>query len=278
MRLGANLMRAYSGPEEWAAQIKEKGYRAAYSPLRGGESDAEVAAYAAAAKAADIVIAEQGAWEINCLSTDAAEQKAALDFCALRLDLAERIGARCCVSLAGSRGKAWCGPHKDNLSDDVFALVVDNCRAIIDRVKPKKTYFTMEAMPWCFPCDADSYERLLLAVDRPAFGVHYDPVNLVYSPERYFNSGHYIRDFVKRLGGKIRSCHAKDVLLTDAFILELKEVPAGRGGFDYPVFLRELDALDDDLPLMLEHLETEAAYDDAAAYVCGQAALLGIAL
>lgn len=278
MRLGSNILQPHQTPQEWAAQVKAKGYRAAYSPLRGGESDDVIAAYAKAARDADIVIAEQGAWNINCLSPDDATRKAALDYCIERLDLAERIGARCCVALAGTRGDGWCGPHRDNVSEDMFALTADNCRAIIDAVKPKRSYFTMEAMPWCYPYDVASYERLLLAVDRPAFGVHYDPVNLIYSPERYFNVAAYLHEFVTRLGSRIRSCHAKDVLLTDRFILDLKEVPAGQGGFDYPTFLRELDTLDPDLPLMLEHLDSNEAYDSAAAYIRGQAAQLGIKL
>ena len=65
-----------------------------------------VQAYAAAAKAADIVIAEVGTWS-NPLSPDEAKRKAALEKCKKGLALADEIGARCCVNITGSLGLKW---------------------------------------------------------------------------------------------------------------------------------------------------------------------------
>ena len=44
------------------------------------------------------------------------------------------------------------------------------------------------------------------------------------------------------------------------------------------MFLRELDRLDVDVPLMIEHLSDETSYDAAAAYIRGVADDLGIAV
>ena len=41
--------------------------------------------------------------------------------------------------------------------------------------------------------------------DRPAAAVHFDPVNLVCSPQRLFANGELIREFIARLGPLIRS-------------------------------------------------------------------------
>ena len=46
---------------------------------------------------------------------------------------------------------------------------------------------------------------------------------------------------------------------------------------DYKVLLGEIDRLEPDMPLMIEHLQTEEDYRLAAAYIRGVAAELGLA-
>jgi sugar phosphate isomerase/epimerase len=276
MRLGGPLAKA-KGPIEWVAAAKERGYRAAYCPLGPEATDAEVNAHAEAARKADLVIAEVGAWS-NPVSPDDAERREAIEKCRAHLALAERIGARCCVNISGSRGKRWDGPHPDNLTSETFDLVVETVRAIIDAVKPKRTFYTLETMPWMFPDSVDSYERLIDAIDRDAFAVHFDPVNLVSSPRRYFANGELIRDFIAQLGPHIRSCHAKDIVLSDRLTTHLDEVRPGEGGLDYRTYLSELSRLDPDLPLMLEHLSGDAEYVLAAEHVRSVAVGVGVSL
>ena len=70
-----------------------------------------------------------------------------------------------------------------------------------------------------------------------------------------------------KLGPHIKSCHAKDITLReDNYIPQLDEVRAGLGNLDYAVFLQELAKLDD-VPLMMEHLETAEEYDLAARHI-----------
>jgi len=104
----------------------------------------EIRAYAEAALKNDVVISEVGAWS-NTLSPDPEEARKSIEKCARGLHLANRIGASCCVNISGSRNKEhWAGPHKDNLSEEVFAMVVENTRKIIDEVKPSRSYFALE--------------------------------------------------------------------------------------------------------------------------------------
>jgi hypothetical protein len=63
-----------------------------------------------------------------------------------------------------------------------------------------RTFYTLETMPWMYPDSTDAYLRLLRAVDRPRFAVHFDPVNLISSPQRCFCNADLIRDFIARLG------------------------------------------------------------------------------
>jgi sugar phosphate isomerase/epimerase len=228
--------------------------------------DATVEAYAAAARDAGIVIAEVGAWS-NPLSRDEEQRRAALQLCRDRLALADRIGARCCVNIAGSLGDKWDGPCAEDLTEGTFDLIVEMVRGIIDDVRPERACYTLEMMPWMYPDDADSNLRLIEAVDRPRFGVHLDPVNIVCSPQRYFSNGALIRGCFEKLGPWIKSCHAKDIILRDNLTTHLDECRPGAGALDYAVFLRELSKLDDDAPLMLEHLPRQEDYEAGVAHV-----------
>lgn len=271
MRLGGPLIDAVHSPEEWVASLKKEGYRAAYCPISAEADHAQVKAYAAAASESDIVIAEVGAWS-NPLSHDWMTCRKALEYCKLQLDLAERIGAKCCVNISGSCAAQWDGPHPDNLTQETFDQIVQNTREIIDAVKPKRTYFTLETMPWSYPDSVDSYARLIEAIDRPHFGVHLDPANLINSPQNYYNNASVIHEAFQRLGPHIRSCHAKDILLSGKLTVHLDEVRPGLGELDFAVYLKELNNLDPNMPLMLEHLSTAEEYRLAASYIRSMAA------
>jgi hypothetical protein len=119
--------------------------------------------------------------------------------------LADEIGARCCVNVTGSRGAYWDGPDPADLTPDTFYLIVETTRAIIDAVKPTRTFYTLETMPWSFPDSTASYVRLMQAIDRRALAVHFDPVNLVSSPQLYYSNATVMREFVAALGGQIKS-------------------------------------------------------------------------
>ena len=274
MRLGGPVFDGSEDPDRWVAALRELGYSAAYCPLDGNPDQATIRAYAEAARAADIVIAEVGAWS-NPLSPDPATRQAAIALCQERLYLADEIGARCCVNIAGSCGERWDGPHPDNLTEETFDLIVETVRHVIDAVRPRYTCYALEPMPWIYPDSVGAYLALIRAIDRPHFAVHLDPVNLVSSPQRYYGNAGLIRECFRALGPRIRSCHAKDIRLGHKLTVHLDEVRPGLGGLDYVAFLQELDALDPDLPLMLEHLATPEEYVAAAEYVRGVAREVG---
>ncbi len=266
MRLGGPIFTPYSDPKSWVDAVKALGYRAAYCPIKLDADEATVKAYAAAAAAADIVIAEVGAWS-NPLSPDAATRQAALDLCKRSLNLAERLEARCCVNIAGSLGELWDGPAAGNLTEETFQMIVDSVREIIDAVKPRRTFYTLEPMPWMYPDSPDSYLRLIQAIARSAFAVHLDPVNMICSPQHYLNNAAFLQECFAKLGPYIKSCHAKDILLRDTLTVHLDEMRPGLGQLDYRTYLRELAALGNDVPLMAEHLPDESEYQLAVDYI-----------
>ncbi len=267
IRLGGPVFKKYNNPDEWIQALKELNYRAAYCPVQPGTDSGTVRLYKDAAADAGIVISEVGAWS-NPIDPDETKSKAAIEKCISSLQLADEIGANCCVNISGSRNpEKWAGPHKDNLTPETFDLIVETTRKIIDAVKPGNTFYALETMPWAYPDSVESYEKLIKAIDRKQFGVHLDPVNLVVSPQVYYKNGEMISEAFKKLGAYIKSCHAKDILLLeDQLTPHLPEVRAGLGNMNYTVYLVELSKLKN-VPLMLEHLNTAEEYDLAAKYI-----------
>jgi len=274
VRLGGPTFEKFQDPAGWVAALKKLGYNAAYCPVGADAGDDVVKAYERAAKDANIIIAEVGAWS-NPISPDEKTRKEAQEKCRRQLHLADRIGARCCVNITGSRGEQWDGPSAKNFTDETFDMIVETTRAIIDDVKPSRTYFTLETMPWAYPDSADSYLSLFKAIDRKQFAVHLDPVNIVCSPQRYFGNGDLIRECFAKLGPYIKSCHGKDILLQLKLTTHLDEVRPGLGGLDYETFLKELSKRPD-VTLMLEHLPNAEEYRLAAEYVRGVGKKIGV--
>jgi sugar phosphate isomerase/epimerase len=274
VRLGGPVFGDLKDPLAWTKAVKAKGYSASYCPVSPGTDEKTVKAFEKAAKDADIIISEVGAWS-NPVSKNEKERNEAIKKCKDALALADLIGANCCVNITGSRGEKWDGPDPENLTKDTFDLIVQTTREIIDAVKPVRTFYTLETMPWAYPDSPDSYLQLINAIGRKQLGVHLDPVNMINSPERYYKNGAFIKDCFAKLGQYIKNCHAKDIRLGTNLTVHLDEVVIGTGGLDYKVFLTELSKLKN-VPLMLEHLKNEEEYDQAAASVRKTGASIGI--
>jgi len=266
IRLGGPIFKEYDEPIKWINAHKEWGYSAAYCPLEADAPDELIKAYESEAKNNDLIIAEVGAWS-NPISVDDKQRREAIEYCIQQLILAEKIGANCCVNIAGSRNPdSWDGPHADNLTIDTFDLIVETTQNIIDAVKPKRTYFALETMPYVFPNSIESYEKIIKKIDRERFAVHFDPVNLINSPERYYKNSALIKDAFSKLGKYIKSCHAKDTIIQNELTIHISETQPGFGNLDYAVYLKELSKLDN-VPLMLEHMEEPEEYKAAGRYL-----------
>lgn len=276
MRLGAPVFVDTKDPEELARAHVAKGYGAAYCPPASLDDPAGIRAYRDAFRAAGVVIAEVGAWG-NIIIPDDTLRTERLDHACKQLALADEIGALGCVDFAGSFAPDdSLNYHPKNFTRGGFDFIVETVRYILDQVKPKRAKFMLETMQWIPPDSVDSYLDLVEAIDDERFGVHFDPTNLIVSPRCYSDTGTIIRDFGERLGDKIVSAHAKDIRHGEGYIVELKECRPGTGQLDYRALVQCLAGLRQDVPLMIEHLETEAEYDKAAAHIRGVADELGV--
>lgn len=268
IRLGGPIFLESDDPAALAREHRRLGYSAAFCPQIATVKDPHlIRAIQEAYASENVVIAEVGAWK-NMLDPDAEERRQNLEYVVERCALAEAVGARCCVDIAGSYNPdSWLGPSPKNLSKEFFDATVANCRHVIDSVKPTRTRFTIEMMGWNIPDGPDSYVQLIHAVDRKAFGVHLDVCNGINSPRRFYENAAYIQECFHKLGTWIVSCHAKDLQWIVEMNVHFLEVIPGRGQVDYTAYLQGLAQLKQDAPLMLEDLKTAAEYDEGRQYI-----------
>lgn len=277
MRFGGFIFKPWNTPEEWAQAAIESGYSAVYFPVDYTAPQAEIDGYRDAARQADLVICEIGVWN-NTLDRDPARRESAMDRAIHQLELADYVEANCCVNIAGSYSEQWDGPHPDNFSKRAFEEIVFTTQRIIDSVNPKNTCYSLEPMPWMYPDTPESYLDLMAAIDRPGFGVHLDIVNVINSPALYYRNAEVIRDWFEKLGGNIRSCHAKDITLSGKLTVHLDECRPGTGGLDYRTYLECMSKLSERTCLMLEHMTEAEDYAEATRYLKGLAKDMGLNL
>jgi len=268
IRLGGPVFYSSDDPVELARLHRMRGYRAGYCPMVTLEEKQKIRDIENAFKSEDVVIAEVAAFGFNMMDRDEDTRRKNLEEMCIRLAVADEVGARCCVNIAGYLGKdAEDRIHPDNLSDVAFDLTVENVRYIVDSVKPKRAKFALEMMPWIIPDSPDSFMDLIKAVDRSGFAAHLDPVNIINSPRRYFENGKLLKECFSKMGKWIVSCHAKDSIMTGEFVTHINETRPGKGVLDYRTYLGGLDALPQSPPLLMEHLDTPDEYDLAREYI-----------
>lgn len=267
IRLGGPVFTKSDDPVDLAKEHRRLGYSAAYCPKAKADDTARVSSIIKAFAAENVVIAEVGAW-VNMLDPNPEKRRSNLNYVIERMALAEAVGSRCCVDYAGSfNPKIPWGPDPRNLSDEFFDGTVENCRKIIDEIKPRRSVFSIEMMGWNLPDSPDAYLRLIKAVDRKAFAVHMDVCNGINCPSKFYDNSKFIQECFSKLGRWIVSCHAKDLQWIPELNVHFLEVVPGRGSVDYRAYLTALAQLRIDAPLMLEHLKTAEEYDEGRAYI-----------
>ena len=118
VRLGGPIFIKSDDPRELAREHRRLGYSAAYCPASTVQDTARNAEIVKAFAAENVVIAEVGAWK-NLMDPDPAKRRENREYVAQRMALAEAVGARCCVDIAGSyHPTSWYGPHPKNLSQE----------------------------------------------------------------------------------------------------------------------------------------------------------------
>jgi sugar phosphate isomerase/epimerase len=275
--VGAEVLLDTNDPEALAREHVRLGYRAGICPDVSIDDTVALVAIREAFARHDVLIAEVGAWR-NIQTPDIAARTANTAYVVHQLAVADAVGACCCVDVAGSfDGATLSGPHPRNLSQGFFDATVETCRAIIDAVKPTRSFLTLEMKGWNLPDGPESYLALLRAIDRRAFAVHVDVFNGINSPYRFYGSGDFIRECFRILGPYVKSCHGKDLAwIQPEKNVYFRETVPGRGGIDWTAYVTEIAAIG--APLILEHLTTTAEYQEGLRFVHGVARRIGVAI
>ena len=264
LRLGAaQLHITDTDLDEWAQRVVDRRFSAVNPPRSVTLNDKErIKAFLEVVKKHDLLVAEVGRW-VNLMDADPKKREENIKFVTEGLALAEELGACCCVDIAGSFSmEHWAGPHPKNVSREFFDLAVENARKIIDAVNPKRTKFAYEMMGWALPDTADSYLRLIRAIDRPGFGVHLDIANMINSPDKFWNNTRLINDAFDKLGPMITSAHFKDLRwVVPEYNVRFDECVIGEGEIDFATYLKRMAALPGDVPLIIEHMKNAEEYD-----------------
>ena len=266
MRLGISTSLTGLSPHEWAAKLSEAGCKSVVFPVDHTVPDSLIDEYVREAEAHKLTIAEVGIWR-NAIAQDETERKKNLEYSVNQLALADRIKACCCVNVAGSMGERWDGGYRENFTKDAFCKIVKMVKEVIDEVKPRNTFFTIEPMPWMIPDGPECYKKLMECVSRERFGVHMDIINMITCPERFF----FCEDFMERtfdmLGPDIKSCHLKDIKLLDDYTFQLKECACGEGTFNLEKYAELVNRHNPEMPMIIEHLSSDGAYFESLKYV-----------
>lgn len=274
MRLGGPIFKQTRDVKQLVELHQRMGYSAAYCQYI--EDVREREEYKSAFKEANIILAELGAYCLNISDPNLVQQESNIREIIRRLEQAEEMGARCCVMHGGSYNNAGCVyGHPNNFTRENIDYNVAVIQRILDEVQPKVTKLVLETESYVLPDSPDLYLEILRAVNRPGFAVHLDPINLMVSPRRVYYSGDFIRECFSKLGPYIISCHAKDTNLIEHATVQITETFVGNGTLDYDAYLTELNKLDRDTSLMIEHL-SEQELPSALSYVFGTAERLGV--
>lgn len=274
MLLGISSRLEHSSPQEWAAKHKALGLKCVNFPVDYLVGEETYMAYKAEADKAGLVIAEVGVWR-NTLAADPAERAKWIDYAVGQLRMADQIGAICCVNVVGTPyGPRWDGGYRENFSDELWQMAVQMIQQIIDTAKPKTTKFSIESMPWMIPSTPDEYLRLIKDVDRPQFGTHLDVVNMITSPEKYFFNDRFLEECFVKLGSTIISCHLKDIRLKEEYTFQLQECACGEGTLDIEKYVQLANAANPQMPMIIEHLDTDEEYAESVAYVKSRVPLI----
>ena len=267
MRLGISSPLQHSTPEEWAARHKSLGLQTVVFPVNCDEGAQTIQAYKSAAVKAGLSIAEVGIWR-NTLAADPEERRKWITYAIRQLEMADEIGAACCVNVVGTPyGPRWDGGYRGNFSKELWKMAVTMIREIIDSARPNRTKYCIESMPWMIPDSPDECLRLLEDVDRPAFGTHLDVVNMITTPRRYFFNDEFLEECFSKLKGTICSCHLKDIRLKEEYTFQLEETACGNGSLDLERYTALATAENPLMPMIIEHLDTDDEYIASVEYV-----------
>lgn len=213
----------------------------------------------------------------NLLHPDRATRQKNIAYVCEAFEAADRCGVRSITGITGSCGtQHYTEMHPGNWSKETWKLTIEVIRQILKDTAGCKTVWGMEQ---CITTNIDSpaaTRQFLDDVGEDRCKVVLDPTNMM-NLNRYYHSAEIIDESFDLLGEAIVGCHAKDYRLTTRMLVDLEEVPPGKGIQDYETLLARLSRLSWPRTLMLEHFPKEE-YPPSREYIRTTAKKVGVRL
>ena len=264
---------------EIARKVKSFGFSGVFTRFR--ENDPFETTTAQCHRVRDVLADEgirmyqtTGYWQ--CLiHPDETERKRAVRTVQEALRVAGDIGSRGIDTGPGSMDPTgpW-NPHPDNWSQRSRDQLIKSLRECAKAAADNQVYLSLEGHQLVVLENEDVTKEILDAVDSPWVRSDLDPANWVTLKTVYW-TGEYIDRIFDTLGHHIVSGHAKDVTLTNAHTLHLPTCAAGKGMLDFKTYIRRMDALDPEYPLIVEGAQ-ESELPEVSDLLHRTAAELGI--
>ena len=184
---------------------------------------------------------------------DESVRRRAVEILSAALRLHKELRARQTHTGPGSLNPkgAWT-PHPYNWTAQAKDQLIKSLREVAPVAEDCGVYVGMEGHVVVTLNSAETMADVLNAVASPRVRCALDVVNWI-TIDTIYETGRAINRMADVLGNLPVSAHAKDVIIEDRLVTHITEVPAGLGLLDWDVFLPRLEAIDRDLPLVVEH-------------------------
>ena len=165
----------------------------------------------------------------------------------------KELGARESHTAPGSLNPkgAWT-PHPYNWTAQAKDQLIKSLRELAPVAEDCGVFVGMEGHVIVTLNSAQTMAEVLNAVGSPWVRCAWDAVNWI-TVDTIYDTTNAINRMGDALGTLPVSAHAKDVIIEDRLVTHISEVPAGLGLLDYDTFMPRLEAIDPDLPLVVEH-------------------------
>lgn len=280
MKLSAD-MRLREG-ETWDALARRAtrlGFGAIALPFGPQWSDADLLAIRQALDECRVQLVEL-ACSCNFLTPSDDTARANLELLCRALAAGSLLNCDHVVTFAGSRDPdpaRALAPHPDNWADATWDLLINRIWTVLDAAEDLGVRLCFEPHPSTTLNSLDSLAELMADAASVRVRVALDPA-AVFTPAGAADTKRALAEIFATLADTIAVARATDVAVVQAGEAPRCEpAPVGQGILDYEIYLKLLNALELDTPLVVGHQPTDAALRAAHAHLAAAAKRAGIA-
>jgi len=274
MKLSASL-RPHAG-EGWPAfahRAASLGFRGLALPFNPAWTDADLLRIRQALDEQQIEVVELTAHG-NFLTPSEDEVRRGLEALSRAMQAGALLNCDHVVTHAGSRcpdPRQPLAPHPDNWADATWDLLIRRIWSLLDSVEDMGVRLCFEPCATTTLNSLDSLAALMADVATVNVRIALDPAAL-FNVEAAARPKEALADIFATLADTIALARATDVrLVPGADEPLLERVAPGQGVLDYGTYLKLLNALELDTPIVVPHQENDAAYRAAHDFLAAAA-------